>query len=164
MVGLITIITNVDKKISAKPQARGHFSRFCQEILPMTLWGYGISHIVQTMKATHAGKTGITTTILFDVADSSALERLSIGDNDYSSGRKASVHIIYKSNPEATYLYQFDGLEAIADLYLAIMGQDSAGKFATYVRNNADSVSKHVDGNVEFLPARKTLNKEGVTA
>ncbi len=69
----------------------------------------------------------------------------------------ANVHITYKSNPEARYLYGFYGMEAIANLYLAIMGQDSAGKFATYVRNNADDVSKHADGKVELLPARKTL-------
>jgi len=114
------------------------------------------------MKAINAGKTGISTHIHFDVADSSALTLLSITDNDFSSGRKVNVHIIYKSNPEARYLYGFYGVEAIANLYLAIMGEDSAGKFATYVRNNADDVSKHVAGNVEFLPARKTLVKETV--
>lgn len=116
------------------------------------------------MKAIHTGKAGITTSIHFDVTDSSALTLLSISDNDFSSGRMVNVHIIYKSNPEARYLYGFYGLEAIANLYLATMGQDSAGKFATYVRNNADDVSKHVDGEVEFLPARKTLKKEEVTA
>lgn len=109
------------------------------------------------MKVTHIGKSPITTHIHFDVTDSSALAYLAISDMDFSSGRKVNVHIIYKSNPEATYLYGFDGLEAIANLYLAVMGQDSAGKFATYVRNNADGVSKHVGDDIEFLPARKTL-------
>ena len=116
------------------------------------------------MQIKHTGKTGIINQIHFDVTDSSALASLSISDGDFPSGRKVNVHITYKSNPEVTYLYQFDGLEAIANLYLNTLGQDSAGKFATYVRNNADLVSKHVDGNVEFLPARKTLIKEGVTA
>ena len=116
------------------------------------------------MQIKHTGKTGNTTHIHFDVSDSSALARLSISDMDLPTVRKVNVHIDYKSNPEVTYLYGFDGLEAIANLYLATMGEDSAGKFATYVRNNADEVSKHADGDVEFLPARKTLNKEGVTA
>jgi hypothetical protein len=113
------------------------------------------------MKVTYTGKTGITTNIHFDVADSSALASLCVTDHAFSTSRQANVHIIYKSNPEVTYLYGFEGIEAIANLYLAIMGQDSAGTFATYVRNNADNVSKHTpDGKVELLPARKTLVKE----
>ena len=116
------------------------------------------------MRIKHTGKTGIINQTHFDVTDSSALASLSISDGEFPSGRKVTVHIAYKSNPDVDYLYHFDGLNAIADLYLATLGQDSAGKFATYVRNNADKVSKHADGNVEFMPARKTLNKEGVTA
>lgn len=116
------------------------------------------------MRIQHTGKTGILNHMHFDVTDSSALASLHITDADYPSGRKVTVHIAYKSNPDVDYLYHFDGLQAVADLYLATLGQESAGQFATYVRNNADKVSKHADGNVEFLPARKTLNTEGVTA
>lgn len=114
------------------------------------------------MKPIHTDVTDVITSIWFDVTDSSALSLLSISDCDWPSGRKVNVHIIYKSNPEARYLYGFHGLEAIANLYLTLMGEESAGKFATYVRNNADDVYRNADGKCEFLPARKTL--QGATS
>jgi len=102
---------------------------------------------------------------LFDVADSSALSTLVITawKYDISSDvrHEMAVHINYASNPEVAYFYKFVGATACSDLYMALMGEESAGKFATYVRNNADGVSKHVDGKVEFLPPRKTM-KEAV--
>jgi hypothetical protein len=99
----------------------------------------------------------------FDVDDSSALHYLSITSWKFShTGRhETTVHILYKSNPEVRYLYAFNNAAATADLYIALMGEDSAGKFANYVRENADTVTKHEpSGLVKHLPARKTLAKE----
>lgn len=117
------------------------------------------------MKPTSVSTANFTdasvTYLLFDVADSSALSTMNISawKNDLSSNVRYQtiVHINYKSNPEVSYLYHFDGATATADLYMALMGEDSAGKVATYIRNNADQVSKHVDGKVEFLPSRKSM-------
>lgn len=112
------------------------------------------------MTPTTTSTTGILTNMTFDVTHSSALASLVVADWSFSTGRETAVHINYNSNPDVLYMYWFEGLEAIANLYLALMGEDSAGKFATYVRNNADKVAKHTDGQVEFLPPRKTLIKE----
>lgn len=110
------------------------------------------------MKVKHSSKQDISTQIHFDVADSSALARLSISDTEFPTHRLVNVHISYKSNPEVTYLYGFTSVADIANLYVEVIRQDSAGKFATYVRDNANDVYKlHADGKGEFLPARKTL-------
>ena len=121
------------------------------------------------MKPTSVSTTDLTahdasvTYLIFDVTDSSALSTLVITAWKYdisSDVRHEMVaHIAYASNPEVDYFYKFDGAMACADLYLALMGEDSAGKVATYIRNNADEVSKHVDGKVEFLPPRKSMKE-----
>ena len=117
-----------------------------------------------TSTETHNNST--VTYLVFDVADSSAISTFVISawkfdGLDGIARHRTTAHLVYKSNPEARYLYNFDGIEATADLYLALMGEDSAGKIATYIRNNADGVSKHVDGKeVEWLTPRKNLVKE----
>lgn len=126
-----------------------------------------IRPIVLHMKSAHIStETNPTSTvnfIVFDVTDSSAVETLVISAWKYemadgTTRYTSTAHITYKSNPDARYLYFFEGLEATSDLYLALLGATSAGKVATYIRDNADEVTKHVDGQeVEIIPSRKSM-------
>jgi len=103
--------------------------------------------------------------MVFDVSDSTALHALSVQDHrtireGHTDRRRIVVDLTYKSDPSASYLYTIEEIAGIADLYLELMGQESAGRFATYARNNADYVDKYKDGAWKNLPARKTLAKE----
>ena len=106
------------------------------------------------MKLNSTSKHGYGDTITaltFDTADSSAITSMMV---TYGNG-SLNVHMVYNSNTSIKYVYTFvNGVETLLEL----IKETSAGKFANYVRNNADAVAKHwPDGTVEHLPARKTL-------
>ena len=65
-------------------------------------------------------------------------------------GNTNTVHIRYKSNKDANYLYTV-APEDVTYLIAQAMYGDSAGKFANLVKRVAKVTSKHLNGKVEFL-------------
>ena len=111
------------------------------------------------MEINHTSNTDKTTYIHFNVDESTALDRLAILENDLPSGIEASVHVQYANGGDVKYLYSFKTDEGRASLYREAISNPSAGKFAHWVRDNADGVFK-IDTTTNegtFLPARKDL-------
>lgn len=97
------------------------------------------------------------TVIELNVAGSSAVDYLHILDMETGNiHRQARVAISYRNDPNPIYTYTFEGPYNIANLYLTLLAEDSAGKFANYCRQNADSVKKFENGEMTSLPAPKT--------
>ena len=104
----------------------------------------------ESMKVTRTSADN--TMVYFDVAHSSALVSAVI----IKSGVHVSVHLNYRSNPDVTYVYTMT--DNFVELFMNALGMESAGKFAQYVRENADMVvrlSPHLPA--EVLTPRKEM-------
>lgn len=91
--------------------------------------------------------------IYFDVEHSSALVDACVV---HSGGARVAIHLTYRSNPDVTYIYTMKG--NFIELFMNAIGTESAGKFAHYVRENADMVlriSPH--SPAESLTPRKEM-------
>lgn len=90
--------------------------------------------------------------VYFDVEHSSALLDAII----IHSGDHVGVHLIYRSNPRTTYVYTMKG--NFIELFMNALGMESAGKFAHYVRENADMVVRLSEHSpAEVLTPRKEM-------
>ena len=112
---------------------------------------------IKQSSTTHKNGKPFTLHNHFNVDDSTALDRLAILESDYTRGVEATVHVQYANGGDVKYLYSFETDEGRASLYREALVNTSAGKFAQWVRDNADSVFKIEGEDGKFLPARKHL-------
>ena len=98
------------------------------------------------MKLSSFQPTPSATFINVDVAGSSSVHHMVIA----SLGHKTTVHIRYKSNVDAVYLYTLAPEDVIYLIAQAMYG-DSAGKFANLIKKVSTFTSKIVGDEVEFL-------------
>jgi hypothetical protein len=90
--------------------------------------------------------------INFDVTDSSAI----VDAFAIKTGDRLGVHLKYRSNPEVSYAYSF--AEGALDALMKAITVESAGKFAQYVRENADTVVRiNADRTLSVLQPRKEM-------
>jgi hypothetical protein len=88
------------------------------------------------MEIINTTKTDLYNHITPRVKDSTSVQSMTIL-TDESEG--ASVHIHYKSNPEALYIYRFT---KTANLMFTVLSEKSAGRVANWIKGNSESTYK----------------------
>jgi len=93
-----------------------------------------------------------------DVRNSSAISHMHMTVVD----EVMSVHIVWKSNTDVTYVYRFDDAQTALKLLSDALATGSAGKFANVVKNASDGFQKY--DNKTGRPLLQTLkNMIGVS-